>query len=107
MQIELNELAGPDGGDESRRLATFWNEQIQKIFENRRYARWIKRGHSIEKRYRDERNRVDEEGQRRYNALWSNVQILTPAVFGRCPVPIAERRFKDKDPVGRGAAQIL
>lgn len=105
--VELDELAGPDGGDEGRRIAQFWKDQLDKVHDDSRHKRWIKRGTTIEKRYRDERNRTDEEGQRRYNALWSNVEILTPAIYGRCPVPMAERRFKDKDPIGRGAAQIL
>lgn len=107
MSIELDPLAGPDAGDEGRRLAAFWKLQLTKVKDDSRHKRWIKRGHTIEKRYRDERNRTDEEGQRRYNALWSNVEILTPAIYGKCPVPMAQRRFKDKDPIGRGAAQIL
>lgn len=107
MPVDLDPLSGPDGGEESRRLAAFWRGQLDKVQDDSRYRRWIKRGETIEKRYRDERNRVDEEGQRRYNSLWANVEILTPAIYGRCPQPVAERRFKDKDPAGRGAAQIL
>ena len=107
MAVDIDELAGPDGGDEGVRLAKFWNGQLEKVRDDSRHKRWLKRGSTIEKRYRDERNRSDEEGQRRYNSLWSNVEILTPAVYGRAPVAIAERRFHDKDPTGRGAAQIL
>jgi hypothetical protein len=103
--VELDPLAGPDGGERSRRLARYWLGQIEKVDDEQK--RWLKRGKSIEKRYRDERNRVDEEGQRRSNSLWANVQILFPALYGRCPVPIAERRFLDKDEVGRAAASII
>ena len=91
--------------DESRRLAAYWKDQLDKTDDE--YRKFVKRGRAIEKRYRDERSRVDEEGQRRYNSLWANVQILLPALYGRTPVPVAERRFSDKDPTGRGAAQIL
>ena len=60
------------------------------------------------KRYRDERYRVsNEDGARRYSSYGLNVEILKPALYGRVPIPIAERRFKDKDPTGRGAAQII
>jgi hypothetical protein len=107
MAIDLDELAGPNGGDESRRLAKFWLDQISYVKDNSEHKRWIKRGETIIKRYRDERNRTDEEGQRRYNALWANVEILKPALYGKMPLPVAERRFKDPDPVGRSAAQIL
>jgi hypothetical protein len=105
--VDLDELAGPKGGIEGRRLASYWLNQITEVDDDKEQKRWAKRGIQIEKRYRDERNRVDEEGQRRYNALWSNIEILTPALYGKVPVPVAERRFRDKDPVGRGAAQIL
>ena len=108
MPIELDELAGSEGGEESRRLAAHWQSQINAIKDSTEMKRWFKRGQVIEKRYRDERNRTDEnEGGRHYNSLWANVEILKPALYGRTPLPIAERRFKDKDPVGRAAAQIL
>ena len=41
------------------------------------------------------------------NVLWSNVETLSPSIYGRELVPICERRFLDKDVVGRVAAQIL
>ena len=107
MAIELDELAGPSGGEKSRRLARFWLEQINAVKDNSQMKHWLRRGETIIKRYRDERNRTDEEGQRRYNALWSNVEILKPALYGKTPLPVAERRFKDRDPAGRAAAQIL
>lgn len=109
MPVELDELAGPFGGEKSRRLAAFWDKQLNKVRDDQRHKRWAKRAQNIEKRYRDERSMVgdDDQGSRRYNALWANIEILTPAIYGRCPVPIAERRFRDKDPVGRNAASIL
>jgi len=107
MAIELDKLAGPDGGNESRRLAKHWLDQIYSVKDNVEFKRWFKRGEKIEKRFRDDRNRVDEEGSRRYSSLWSNFEILKPALYGRPALPVAERRFKDKDPVGRSASTIL
>ncbi len=105
MATETKDLVGPEGGDEGRELAKHWIDQIDQVKENTEYKRWIKRGEAIEKRYRDDRGR--EEKNRRYNALWSNVQILLPAFYGKTPVPVAERMFRDKDPIGRAAAQLL
>ena len=80
MAIEVDELAGPDGGDEGRRLAKYWLDQIQTVLDNTEMKRHLKRGESIVKRYRDERIRMTgEDGSRRYGSLWSNVQILKPA----------------------------
>src|SRR5215469_1775223 len=104
-QHKLDPIAGPDGGDKGKRLAKHWQEQIKKVDAEQKA--WLKRGRSIERRYRDQRNRSDEEDQRRMNMLWANVQTFFPALYGKCPVPIAERRFKDRDPVGRSAASII
>ena len=108
MAIELDELAGPDGGDEGRRLAKYWLDQIATVTDNTQVKRHIERGELIIKRYRDERSRVSNEtGARRYGSLWSNVAIMKPALYGNVPIPIAERRFRDRDPAARGAASIL
>ncbi len=106
-EVELDPLAGPDGGEESIRLASFWTDQIEKLGKDKGYQQYLKRGLKIEARYRDERNRSDEDSRRKYNALWSNVEILRPAIYGKTPVPLADRKFGDKDPIARGAAQIL
>ena len=42
-----------------------------------------------------------------FNILHSNIQTMLPAVFGQEPVPVAMRRHRDPDPVGRMAAQII
>ncbi len=103
----VDRLAGKRGGAIGRRVAAFWLNQIIDVDDDKEFKRWLKRGSTIEKRYRDERNRTDEDNQRRVNSLWANVEILTPALYGKCPVPTCERRFRDKDVVGRGAAQII
>lgn len=41
-----------------------------------------------------------------FNILWSNVQIQKPACYSRMPKIVVERRFKDKDPIGRLASRI-
>jgi hypothetical protein len=91
--------------DTSHRLAAYWLTQIQSVDETN--ARWHKRGDKIIKRYKDERDQAAEEGTRRLNVLWSNVQILQPAIYGRRPQPVAERRFLDHDPIGRLSAQMI
>lgn len=95
----------PGPGKESFKLAQFWKSQINAYEEATR--RWFKRGNMVVKRYRDERNRIDEEGQRRMNLLWSNVKVMKPAIYSKCPIPIVDRKFLDKDPTGRLSSQIL
>lgn len=94
-----------DDVERSRRLAAYWKGEIQQADEENK--RWHSRGETILKRFRDERDRSTEEGQRRANSLWAWYQIIKPAIYGRCPQATAERRFLDRDPVGRTSATIL
>jgi len=96
--------------EENRKIASNWKSQIE--LAERRTEVWEKRCERIIKRFRDERmggssQITDSDGPRRMNILWSNVQVLKPSIYGREPLPIAERRFLDRDPVGRVASQIL
>ena len=69
-------------------------------------ATWVTRSKKIVKRYRDDRT-ASQNGSKRYNVLWSNIQTVLPALYGRTPRAQVERRWKDKDPVSRTAATIL
>ena len=107
---ERNEDTSPenrsvDDSDKSYRMASYWKGEISATEEEN--ARWFKRGETIIKRFRDERDRSTEEGQRRINALWAWYSIIRPAIYARCPQAVAERRFLDRDPVGRTSAMIL
>lgn len=95
----------PIDDDYSRRMAMYWKSQIEAADEEN--ERWHKRGDQIIKRFRDERDRATEEGQKRVNALWSWHAIMRPAIYARCPNAVCERRFLDRDPVGRTSAMIL
>jgi hypothetical protein len=68
--------------------------------------KFLKRGRKIEKKYRDIRS-PREDGAVRYNILWANTQTRLPALYARNPKPVVERRFSDRDPVGRVASEIL
>lgn len=82
----------------------FWKDEID-LYE-RTMEKWCKRGKKIYKRYKDVRA-AREEAVTRFNVLWSNVQTRLPALYARDPKPEVERRFKDRDPVGRQVAEIL
>lgn len=74
----------------------------------RTFRGWEQRARKILDRYRDEhRDERDSYGRVRFNILWSNTQTLVSATFARTPKPDVSRRFKDNDPVGRIASQIL
>lgn len=96
---------------EARAKYAYWNDEIKrakKAFEN-----WEKRSRAIVRLYRDERNGSGSEGLRqpgekdRMNLLWSNIQVLQPALYSRTPEPNVARRFLDRDPISRTAALII
>lgn len=67
---------------------------------------WHARGKKIIDRYMDKRG-TTQTNRLKYNILWSNIENLKPAIYARTPKPEVERRFLDKDPVGRCAADAL
>lgn len=91
-------LAEPDDGAHARYC------QHIKDYENWS-RRWHERSKRIVRRYRDDR--AEESADRRMNVFWSNVEVLKPATFAKKPKPVVERRFRDADPVGRVASEIL
>lgn len=102
---EDNGVLKPGPGKESFKLAQYWKSQASQYQTATR--KWTKRGNSILKRFRDERNKIDEEGTRRMNLLWANYKVMKPAIYSRCPDPIVDRKFLDKDPTGRLSSQML
>jgi hypothetical protein len=84
---------------------TRWMAEIARYESEAK--RWTSRSQKIVKRYKDDRKGPADEARTKYNILWSNLQVLMPAVYARNPVPEVERRFKDEDPVGREASEVL
>lgn len=84
--------------------ANKWLSELK--LAKREDEKWAKRGKKIVKRYRDERSGWSDTAKR-FNILWANVQTILPALYGKTPRAQVERRYKDQDPIGRTAAQIL
>lgn len=91
-----------------------WHDELELTRKAKGYDQWQTRARKIIRRYRDDRvdNLADAEDRdvatgTKFNILWSNVQTLLPAMFGRTPKPIVERRYLDRDDVGRTASMIL
>lgn len=81
--------------------------QLQIDLAKKDQEKWIERGRKIVKRFRDDREQQFNSGEKKYNILWSNVRTILPAVYAKKPDAVAERRYKDQDPVGRTASEIL
>lgn len=90
------------------KFVQFWLDQLDGYHQE--FKPWEKRAERIVKRYRDERQERSDgtpDVNSKFNALWSNVQTLMPAVYKKAPQPVIERRYLDKDPIARFASMTL
>lgn len=99
-------MAAPetDNSSENAQFAQHWIGEIDAA--EREAAAWIKRGRKIVSLYKDSRPEESRK-RRRFNILWSNVETIGPAIYARTPQAVVSRRFKDADPVGRQASEVL
>lgn len=94
-----------------------WHDELELAKKAKGFKTWQTRAIKIIRRYRDERSGASDDSDSygvtdavtgaRFNILWSNVQTLLPAVFAKTPKPVVERRYLDRDEVGRTASVIL
>nr|WP_294525761.1 hypothetical protein [uncultured Rhodopila sp.] len=82
----------------------YWRDEITNY--EWMFDKFLRRGRKIMKKYKDIRS-PREETQTRYNILWANTQTRLPALYARNPKPVVERRYRDKDPIGRITSEIL
>lgn len=85
-------------------LCQYWIKELEAA--DRHEKEWRDRGEKIVKRYRDEREK-SMDGDVRYNILYANTEVLQGVMYQKTPVPDVRRRYRDKDPIGREAANVL
>jgi hypothetical protein len=82
-----------------------WLAEIAKAQAVQSMVRWRNRCDKIDRNYTYDQS---EEGKTsRYAMLWSNIETLAPAVYSKPPAAVVERRWNDKDPIGREGSEIL
>ena len=96
-----------DAGTGSQGVVKRWMLELKQAAKDEQD--WRKQVERIEKRYRgDDRIRIDSQNNRNeFNILWSNTETLSPALYNSTPTPDVRRRFRDKDPIGKAAAELL
>lgn len=98
--------SGPDKGKDAKKpsgtLRKLWRE-IEAY--NKASMDWQEQADKIVKLYLDQHR--THASPRRFALLWSNIETLKPAVYGKTPTVLCSRRYKDPHPVGRTAAEIL
>lgn len=89
----------PEPDKEQRR----WRKEIDRA--SKHFEKFWNTADKLYKLYSKATEQTD--GKRKYAMLWANTEVMKPAVYARPPVPQVSRRYKDKDPVGRLAAELL
>lgn len=104
---DLSSAESPaDFGSDAGAIARRWISEIE--LAEKAQAPWRERGRRIIERYIEDRNETSTDVKaRRFSLLWSNIQTLGPAVLARVPQAVVGRRWKDQDPVGRTASEVL
>ena len=69
---------------------------------DKREGEWRKKAEKVWRRYRSQ-----DVKKHSFNILWSNTETLRPAIYNSLPKPDVRRRFKDADPIGKAAAEVL
>lgn len=104
---ERKQKAGTKKADDQSKIdptaSLYWRE-IERY--NRAVGDWYQEGDEIEQVYLDE-SRVTGSAVRKFPILWTNVEVMKPAVFSKVPTVLASRRYKDRDPIGRTTAELL
>ena len=84
-------------------LVTRYFREIERYKQTA--SSWHEDGENIERIYMDETG--SHSSARRFPLLWSNVETLKPAVYTKTPSVVCSRRYKDRDPVARTAAELM
>ena len=88
-----------------------WLDELERY--EKASKKWREDANKIVDRYRLEQSSAQNASQSysskrpTFNILWANVQTLKPALFSRPPEIIAERRHRDRDPIGRIASEVI
>lgn len=90
-----------DAGEGQGGLVRLWLQAL--ALSDKDEEKWRKKAEATVERFRDETERKGS----RFNILYASTMTLVPALYNSTPRPDVRRRFRDPDPVGKVAAQVL
>lgn len=100
--------AASDPKLEERRQAECARRYIAELTASEKFQRkWLERAKKIVRQFKRQEEMTENDPRKQFALLWSNTETLKPAIYARPPEPVVSRRFKDEDPVGRAASEVL
>lgn len=91
--------------DNAPASAAYYLDLIESAQNAPEMKEWSDRCKKIRKKYRYERSQTNKT--RQYQILWSNMEVMKPAVMAKPPIAVVQRRYRDQDEVGRKACELL
>lgn len=83
-----------------RGIVRKWKNEI--TLAERRFQTWWKEADQVYDIYE-----AESQTQNSYNVLWSNTEVLRPALYNSTPAPDVRRRFRDEDVLGKTVSKVL
>jgi hypothetical protein len=105
-----DDLAAPAQQDEvadkrtPEQIAKHWQQQLDLAEKDHRT--WRDAAKKVVERYQSKKDKLSR-GSKRINILYSNVEHLYAAVYGKSAVPDVRRRWGMDDPIGTLGAEII
>ena len=95
-----------DFGTDPTGVAQRWISEI--TLAEKDHSAWREKSRKVVKKYRARKEPGDADVKKRaFNLFWSNMETLGPAILARTPQVVVGRRWKDADPIGRLASEVL
>jgi len=104
--------AVPDRGEaelenkpEHPRDAKPWKKMIEHA--NRVFDKYTTICDNLQKEYANAAQLTKVGGERQYQMLYANLEVVKPSIYSRAPQPVVVPRFKDRKPVARKTSEML
>jgi hypothetical protein len=97
-----NALKVVEGGSKGKDYI-YWKREVERA--EKHFKEFWSKADKLYKLYAKQTDTSD--GKRKFAMLWANTEVLKPSIYARPPIPQVSRRYRDKDPVGRLAAELL
>lgn len=91
------------GVDKVDQMQDYWKKELSRA--EKHFSKFWQKGDKLYKMFAKQHD--ENDSKRRFAMLWANTEVLKPSIYARPPIPQVSRRYRDKDPVGRLAAEIL
>ena len=107
MPISMAESNAPaqkaGEGEQTDKMQDYWKKELARA--EKHFDTFWKKADKLYKLFAKQGQ--ENDSKRKFAMLWANTEVMKPSIYARPPIPQVSRRYRDKDPVGRLAAEIL